>query len=129
MTQFPVQNGLAFIPQGTTIINDRAFLGCQDLTTVIIPEGVTTKDLKTLKLSSLDQWLINRLEDTISKVTYNMERYDFNAASGYLYNFVYDDFCSQYLEMSLIISSVNSFSFICKISQIESAVIIIPQFV
>ena len=42
MTQFPVQNGHAIIPQGTTIINDRAFFGCQDLTTVVIPEGVTT---------------------------------------------------------------------------------------
>jgi hypothetical protein len=42
MTQFPVQNGVAIIPQGTTIINDYAFFGCQDLTTVVIPEGVTT---------------------------------------------------------------------------------------
>ena len=42
MTQFPIQNGVAIIPQGTTIINDRAFFGCQDLTTVVIPEGVTT---------------------------------------------------------------------------------------
>ena len=42
MTHFPVQNGHAIIPQGTTIINDRAFFGCQDLTNVIIPEGVTT---------------------------------------------------------------------------------------
>ena len=41
MSQFPIQNGIAIIPQGTTIINDRAFFGCQDLTTVIIPEGVT----------------------------------------------------------------------------------------
>lgn len=42
MSQFPVQNGVAIIPQGTTIINDYAFIGCQDLTTVVIPEGVTT---------------------------------------------------------------------------------------
>ena len=42
MTQFPVQNGVAIIPQGTTIIDDYAFFGCQDLTTVVIPEGVTT---------------------------------------------------------------------------------------
>ena len=42
MTQFPIQNGVAIIPQGTTIINDYAFFGCQDLTTVVIPEGVTT---------------------------------------------------------------------------------------
>ena len=31
-----------------------------------------------------------------------MEKYDFNAASNHLYNFVYDDFCSQYLEMSKV---------------------------
>ena len=42
MSQFPIQNGVAIIPQGTTIINDYAFFGCQDLTTVVIPEGVTT---------------------------------------------------------------------------------------
>ena len=42
MSQFSVQNGVAIIPQGTTIIEDRAFFGCQDLTTVVIPEGVTT---------------------------------------------------------------------------------------
>ena len=41
MTQFPIQNGIAIIPQGTTIINDRAFFGCQELTSVVIPEGVT----------------------------------------------------------------------------------------
>ena len=42
MTLFPIQNGTAIIPQGTTIIEDRAFFGCKELTTVIIPEGVTT---------------------------------------------------------------------------------------
>ena len=41
MSQFPIQNGIAIIPQGTTIINDRAFFGCQELTSVVIPEGVT----------------------------------------------------------------------------------------
>ena len=53
-------------------------------------------------LSALDQWVINRLEKTISNVTMNMDKYDFNAASNHLYNFVYDDFCSQYLEMSKV---------------------------
>ena len=36
-----------------------------------------------------------------------MEKYDFNAASSHLYNFVYDDFCSQYLEMSKVSISSN----------------------
>ena len=42
MPLFPVQNGVAIIPQGTTIIDDYAFFGCQELTSVVIPEGVTT---------------------------------------------------------------------------------------
>ena len=53
-------------------------------------------------LSALDQWIINRLQETIKNVTTNMNKYDFNAASNHLYNFVYDDFCSQYLEMSKV---------------------------
>ena len=52
--------------------------------------------------SPLDQWIINRLNKTIENVTMNMDKYDFNAASNHLYNFVYDDFCSQYLEMSKV---------------------------
>lgn len=39
---FSIQNGVAIIPQGTTIINDRAFFCCPELTSVVIPEGVTT---------------------------------------------------------------------------------------
>ena len=51
--------------------------------------------------TSICAW-INRLEETIKNVTMNMDKYDFNAASNHLYNFVYDDFCSQYLEMSKV---------------------------
>ena len=59
------------------------------------------------KLSPIDQWIINRLEKTIQNVTTNMDKYDFNAASTHLYNFVYDDFCSQYLEMSKVALNSN----------------------
>ena len=51
---------------------------------------------------------MNRLQITIKQVTRNMEKYDFNAASSYLYNFVYDDFCSNYLEMSKISLQIES---------------------
>ncbi len=73
----------------------------------VLPEGFTSVSFDSLHLSPLDQWIINRLEDTIDKVTSNMEKYDFNAASTHLYNFVYDDFCSQYLEMSKVSLSSN----------------------
>ncbi len=67
----------------------------------VLPEGFKEEELPN-ELSPLDQWIINRLEKTIKSVTMNMDKYDFNAASGHLYNFVYDDFCSQYLEMSKV---------------------------
>ena len=67
-----------------------------------IPEGFKEVKLSKDNLSNLDKWLLNRLMITIKNVTNNMEKYDFNAASNHLYNFVYDDFCSQYLEMSKV---------------------------
>ena len=66
----------------------------------VLPEGF--KPGKLENLSPLDKWVINRLEETIKNVSKNMDKYDFNAASNHLYNFVYDDFCSQYLEMSKV---------------------------
>ena len=68
----------------------------------VLGEDFKKQDLHGLEFSALDQWIINHLEETIKNVTLNMDRYDFNAASTHLYNFVYDDFCSQYLEMSKV---------------------------
>ena len=68
----------------------------------VVPEGFKEVKLSKDNLSTLDKWLLTRLNLTIRNVTNNMEKYDFNAASSHLYNFVYDDFCSQYLEMSKV---------------------------
>lgn len=73
-----------------------------------LPDDFIPQPLKKEDFSPLDQWIINRLEETINKVTVNMDKYDFNAASSHLYNFVYDDFCSQYLEMSKVALSSQS---------------------
>ena len=68
----------------------------------VLPEGFKDDSISKFELSNIDQWIINNLEKTIKNVTLNMDKYDFNAASSHLYNFVYDDFCSQYLEMSKV---------------------------
>lgn len=68
----------------------------------VVSEGFKEVKLSKDNLSVLDKWLLTRLNLTIKNVTANMEKYDFNAASSHLYNFVYDDFCSQYLEMSKV---------------------------
>ena len=73
----------------------------------ILPEDFKEETINKDSLSPLDQWIINRLNVTIANVTMNMEKYDFNAASNHLYNFVYDDFCSQYLEMSKVALNSN----------------------
>jgi len=70
-------------------------------------EGVLGEDFKAVplvkkELSVLDAAILDRLEHTIKKVTTKMESYQFGQASSALYDFVYDDFCSSYLEMSKI---------------------------
>ena len=41
MTQFEIKDGVAIIPEGMTEIPFRAFINCEDLTTVVIPDSVT----------------------------------------------------------------------------------------
>ena len=41
MTQFEIKDGVAIIPKGMTEIPFRAFINCEDLTTVVIPDSVT----------------------------------------------------------------------------------------
>ena len=72
----------------------------------VLPENFKPETILKDKLGALDKWIINRLNLTIKNVQINMDKYDFNAASNHLYNFVYDDFCSNYLEMSKV--SLNS---------------------
>lgn len=53
-------------------------------------------------LNTLDQYILTRLSKTIASVEKKMDAYQFGAASSILYDFVYDDFCSFYLEMSKV---------------------------
>lgn len=73
----------------------------------VLPTEFKVKEIDTSLLSVADKWILNRLMLTIKNVTLNMDKYDFNAASSHLYNFVYDDFCSVYLELSKVNLSSN----------------------
>lgn len=68
----------------------------------ILGEDYQELRLEKKNFSPIDQWIINRLNYCVENVTTNMEKFDFNVASTHLYNFVYDDFCGQYLEMSKV---------------------------
>lgn len=71
-----------------------------------LPEGMTMEDVDLSTLSSADAWILNKLNETIDHVTENMEKYEFALVGNELYSFVWDDFCSWYVEMSK--ASLNS---------------------
>ena len=68
----------------------------------VLGDSYTPKDIDKKKLGTLDAYILDRLEKTIKKVGSKMDSYEFGQASSTLYDFVYDDFCSQYLEFSKI---------------------------
>ena len=65
-----------------------------------LDEGMTMADIDLSSLSVSDAWILSRLNETISHVTMNMEKYEFALVGNELYSFVWDDFCSWYVEMS-----------------------------
>ncbi|BAS67541.1 valine--tRNA ligase [Bathymodiolus septemdierum thioautotrophic gill symbiont] len=52
------------------------------------------------KLSTADEWILSRLQDTKAKVTKHLGDYRLDLMSQELYEFVWDDYCSWYLELS-----------------------------
>ncbi len=57
-------------------------------------------------LSSVDEWILNRFNETLKSVSANMDKYEFALVGNELYSFVWDDFCNWYIELSK--SSLNS---------------------
>ena len=60
------------------------------------------KEVDPKECGPLERFILSRLMKTIKTVEGKMERYQFANASSALYDFVYDDFCSFYLEMSKV---------------------------
>lgn len=52
------------------------------------------------KKSVADAWIITRLNETIEQVTRLSEKYEFGEVGRALYNFIWDDICDWYIEMS-----------------------------
>ena len=65
-------------------------------------EDYVPSEIDPKKLAPLEKFILTRLEKTIAAVQEKMDAYNFLSASGFLYDFVYDDFCSFYLEMSKV---------------------------
>jgi len=67
-----------------------------------IDEDMSYDDLSFEHLNLSDQWILNRLNDVIVSVDENMDKYEFVNVGSELYNFIWDDFCSWYIELSKV---------------------------
>ncbi len=63
-------------------------------------EGKKIYDIKDCKLNSADKWIITRLNKTVKEVTINMGKYEMGVALSNLYDFVWNDFCDWYIELT-----------------------------
>ena len=65
-------------------------------------------DLKALNFSNLkkeDKWILTKFETVLDSTIKHMDKYEFNLVGSEIYNFIWDDFCSNYIEMAKFSSS------------------------
>lgn len=77
------------------------------------------ENLKEYDFGSLedkDKWILSKLNKVISSVTKSMEKYEFNNVGTILYDFIWDDFCDSYIEMSKFsLDSISTKSTLCYV--------------
>ena len=56
--------------------------------------------LASVKLQPADRWIISRLMATVREVTVSLQKYDLGIAADKLSDFVWNDFCDWYIELS-----------------------------
>ena len=61
--------------------------------------GAEASDLKEDELSLADKWILSRLNSTIKKCNEALDNYKVNDYAKMLYNFIWNDYCSWYVEI------------------------------
>ena len=67
---------------------------------VQIQIGDELPELSIDELQEADLWILARLNQAISQATLNLDRYELAIAGNEIQRFVWDDFCSWYIELS-----------------------------
>ncbi len=65
-----------------------------------LDEHMEVSDIDLSHVSMIDKWIMDRFNHVLTNVTANMEKYEFALVGNELYNFVWNDFCSWYIELS-----------------------------
>ena len=68
----------------------------------------TLMQIKDMKLEEIDlsnvgiidKWILTRFNEVLENVSTNMDKYEFALVGNELYSFIWDDFCSWYIELS-----------------------------
>jgi valyl-tRNA synthetase len=63
-------------------------------------EGKTIPPIESVSLAPADKWIISKLQNCIREVTANLNKYELGVAADLATDFVWDDFCDWYIELS-----------------------------
>ena len=69
------------------------------------------EDLKELTFDNLtneDKWILSKYESIVKSSIKHMDKYEFNIFGSETYSFIYDDFCSNYIEFAKFNSESNT---------------------
>lgn len=78
-------------------------------------EGFTEKDFDLTNLSLSDKWILSKMEKLIKESNKLMDKYDFNLVGEKIYNFIWHDYCDNYIEMSKFNQTNTSKSVLCLV--------------
>lgn len=67
-----------------------------------VDESFKPSAIKKEDASAIDLWIMDRFDATLDKVTQAMDKYEFSLAGSILYDFVWNDYCSWYIELSKV---------------------------
>ncbi len=63
-------------------------------------DDLTKEEITFRNLSKADKWILTAKNQLIQEVTKNMDSYDFQNVGNALYQFIWEDFCDNYIELS-----------------------------
>ena len=52
------------------------------------------------KLELEDKWILSKLNPAIGEITENMDKYELGVAAQKIYDFIWDDYCDWYIELT-----------------------------